>query len=102
VLFWIGLEHLNDAGVAPAYPVSSGVTPMDSSHSDPNQAASPGVSRRAALLALGWATAASATVAATQPLAADEPAAGGGAGAGPQAGYRETDHIRRFYDCARF
>jgi hypothetical protein len=75
---------------------------MDSSHSDPNQAASPGVSRRAALRALGWATAASATIANTQPLAADAPDASGGGDAGPQGGYRETDHIRRFYDCARF
>lgn len=70
---------------------------MDRSQSDRN----PRVSRREALLALGSVTVAGAAVAHARPVAADEPAASG-AKAGSQPGYRETDHIRRFYDCARF
>jgi hypothetical protein len=58
------------------------------------------VTRREAFVGLGWAAAASAAVAASvhATLAAE-------AAETPQSGqpsYRETDHIRRFYDCARF
>jgi hypothetical protein len=60
----------------------------------------PVVTRRQAFLGLGWAAAASAGV--TVPVDATLAADSAAAGQSDEPSYRETDHIRRFYDCARF
>lgn len=74
---------------------------MSESHLERERSQSAVVSRRKALLGLGWtAVAASSTAAAQSSADLTEPSNEGSAG--PQPSYCETDHIRRFYECARF
>jgi hypothetical protein len=73
---------------------------MGNSHPEREAASSVVVDRRKALLGLAWAAAVVGPAVSQPPPA--HAAAETGKDAGLQPCYRETDHIRRFYACARF
>jgi hypothetical protein len=79
-------------------PLLSQLVPAVNAHPKPDQSHRAVVSRRSALT-LGWAAAAGAALAHSPAASAADPDTDA---AERQPTYRETDHIRRFYDCARF